>query len=81
MFLINSLLLKPWVFHSRCLRATPTGVAIRGDIPITAKITPQRQKNQALTEVASEVTKCHPAFWGDIFDNFREGMERLQNSN
>ena len=22
----------------------------------------------------------HPGFWGDIFDNFGERMERLQNS-
>ena len=37
---------------------------------------PQRQKNQAPTEVA----KCHPGFWGGIFSNFGERMERLQNS-
>ena len=48
---------------SYMLRATLTGVAIRGVIPITAKIAPQRQtsttKNQDLTKVA----KCHPRFW------------------
>ena len=31
-------------------------------------------------EVASEVAKCHPEFWGGIFDNFGERIEMLQNS-
>ena len=31
-------------------------------------------------EVTSEVAKCHPRFWGGIFDNFEERIERLQNS-
>ena len=39
----------------------------------------QRQ-NQAPTEVASEEAKCHPGFWGGIFGNFGERIERLQNS-
>ena len=30
-------------FTKLTFRATPTGVAIRGDIPITAKMTPQQQ--------------------------------------
>ena len=37
-------------------------------------------KNQVPMEVASEVAKCHPKFWGGIFDNLGERMERLQNS-
>ena len=37
-------------------------------------------KNQVLMEVASDVAKCHPRFWGDIFGNFEERMEKLQNS-
>ena len=43
-------------------------------------MTLQRQKTQAPTKVVSEVPKCHPGFWGGIFDNFRERIERLQNS-
>ena len=31
-------------------------------------------------EVILEVIKCNPGLWGDIFGNFREIMERLQNS-
>ena len=26
------------------------------------------------------MTKCHPGFWGDIFGNFGEIMEGLQNN-
>ena len=38
------------------------------------------KKNKALMEVASEGAKCHPGFWGGIFCNFGERMERLQNN-
>ena len=27
-----------------------------------------------------KVIKCHSGFWGDIFGNFEERIERLQNS-
>ena len=47
--------------------ATPNGVALI-------------IKNQAPMEVAQKVAKCHPEFLGDIFDNFEEIIERLQNS-
>ena len=60
--------------------ATPIGVSIRGGIPIIAKMAPQLQKNQVPTEVASEVAKCHPGFWGGIFGNFGKRIEKLQNS-
>ena len=31
-------------------------------------------------KVTSNMAKCHPGFWGGIFDNFKKRMERLQNN-